>query len=861
MKTRAAKILLFILIVLTAFALGACNDNTGNDGGNNGGGGGYEPARYTVTFDPNGGTSVEPIRNIKYGETISEPAAKPTKVGYTFKYWTESGSSNAKFDFNTPIRDNITLTAYYEAKDYTHKTYKYGMNDDGTIVPADAFSYNVSFTDENGVVITEFKTKYGTKAVDLSFRIPKIDYPENYAGEKDYFVYWYYIVTDKEGKPVLFDDNGNPVSEGGKVKRVQFTTWAEEGNTTGVTAIDDYAIDANFPVYAMWRSQLPNLKVNFWMSEQDKADNKTPYYAYDDENILKMNSTIETTVTKLTEDIKNAKPGYEFVRWYYNVTKGEGEDAVTTSYDFVFDDPESAEDKPTELFKNIDIFAEWKLVLNVASKSDYDKLYNEIRNPNTSEERLNEIQNANIYFTADVDLGSTEYGQLFDEAHPFKGLISSLGSDSVTVKNIVIKDDASASVFGVLNGGTIKNIKLQNVALKLTAGEADTGYAAAFASRLTDGSIENCSASDIVFEVADGKVELFIGGFAAKTRGGKLVDTTAKFSNNAAYAFAAERISIGGITGYSEATGFNGCAAEGFNVSAAAADDVNGANGVARLYMGGLTGYALGCSTQKCQTKNVKLTVTLSSNDAFVGGFAGRLESSSADGCQATAAVITVNGADVVNAGGFVGENGGAVSDCIALDLTLTVNAKLKINAGGLAGGCVNYGGSQGKVMRCYATGSVWVNATDEKTELYAGGLFGNAKNSTLNNCFSIVDVKAYKSGNINKSQVIIGYFCGKASGSSFSNNDNSYYADTAKLMFNDVEYVAPAEGETVEFDCGISVTSKEEAEAADHFKTSNFQERMGFKGGDTSVWNNAVEGSLPTLKALSPAPEPTLEV
>ena len=85
-----------------------------------GGGGSVTPpvtdTKFTVTFDTNGGTSVLPQSVVK-GALVKEPT-DPIKDGYTFAGWYEQNSS-IKFDFNTPIISNLTLSAKWAPGTYT----------------------------------------------------------------------------------------------------------------------------------------------------------------------------------------------------------------------------------------------------------------------------------------------------------------------------------------------------------------------------------------------------------------------------------------------------------------------------------------------------------------------------------------------------------------------------------------------------------------------------------------------------------------------------------------------------------------------------------------------------------------------
>ena len=79
---------------------------------------------YTVTFDSYGGTPVPPAQEVEYGLTATEPA-DPTLKGYTFAFWYlgEDEQNATAYDFNTPVTENITLTAKWQKKTFTVKYY------------------------------------------------------------------------------------------------------------------------------------------------------------------------------------------------------------------------------------------------------------------------------------------------------------------------------------------------------------------------------------------------------------------------------------------------------------------------------------------------------------------------------------------------------------------------------------------------------------------------------------------------------------------------------------------------------------------------------------------------------------------
>lgn len=66
------------------------------------------PAYYTVTFDSNGGTSVDSQIIVPGGKVVKPE--NPVKSGVGFVEWQLDGEA---YDFDTPVTSDITLVAYY----------------------------------------------------------------------------------------------------------------------------------------------------------------------------------------------------------------------------------------------------------------------------------------------------------------------------------------------------------------------------------------------------------------------------------------------------------------------------------------------------------------------------------------------------------------------------------------------------------------------------------------------------------------------------------------------------------------------------------------------------------------------------
>ena len=82
---------------------------------------------YTVTFNAYGGFPTPDEQHVKSGEKAVLPVA-PTLKGYTFAFWYlgDDEQNATAYDFNTPVTENITLTAKWNINKYTVTFNSYG---------------------------------------------------------------------------------------------------------------------------------------------------------------------------------------------------------------------------------------------------------------------------------------------------------------------------------------------------------------------------------------------------------------------------------------------------------------------------------------------------------------------------------------------------------------------------------------------------------------------------------------------------------------------------------------------------------------------------------------------------------------
>ncbi|MDR2560152.1 MAG: InlB B-repeat-containing protein, partial [Holophagales bacterium] len=104
---RFVMALSIALLTLAVFTGCGSGGNGGSSGGNNN----QQPVvLYTVTFIANGGSPEPQPVQVQSGKTVSAPATM-TRTGYAFDGWYSDSGFNNKFNFASPITQNITLYA------------------------------------------------------------------------------------------------------------------------------------------------------------------------------------------------------------------------------------------------------------------------------------------------------------------------------------------------------------------------------------------------------------------------------------------------------------------------------------------------------------------------------------------------------------------------------------------------------------------------------------------------------------------------------------------------------------------------------------------------------------------------------
>ena len=784
MKKHIGKILLILLAVLVAFTLAACDDKTGNNSDKPNGGDDPSPATLSVTFDSNGGIDFGTAYDVEvtYGSTVASPkradgtAFVPTRIGYTFEYWEdESGEefifSDSEEGTPTKVTSDTELSAHWTANTYTHtlvssadyEDYPYGGN-----AANGGWTYDGTVTLEDGA---SFVTVYDSDEATGDIPVPTVQSAD---GEIDWFVYWYYVtVTEKDGKTV--------------VTEVPFTSWSDEKGTAP-ELLDDYTIipesgASGLVLYPKLHSMLPDFNVTY-------SANGTE-------------STVKAKINDhLTAPETPVRAVFEFDGWFYTVTTGEGDDAVTTEYEFVF--YESTEegdnaDKATTLTEKIGIanedgtysialYAKWIRTFTVSDADSLNELGSLVSDALAGDDETAkaEWQNAEITFSDGIVTDIADWTPLFTGKYPFMGTINGNGA---TV-NLTYDADYSGAILALLgaNAGDITGL---NVSVSVPAlGNSSESEILIGAVGVNSGMLNSCNFTLSVGTVSTDAVAsdktLFAGGAAAKTMYGSEISSC---TLNVSVYVKANKVYAGGVFGQA-------ISPDNRSTSAIKSTEVAlcilHTTATSYAYVGGFGGSAGSVNVTESGVKSADIIVA--SENAYAGGFSGTTEWSDYSECY-TDANIEVT-AKYAYAGGFAGSNSALIANCRAeSSISVTVRENGEAYAGGIAGVSRRHSTSashtdsaRGDINSSFATGTITVTASGNGATVFAGGIAGRMSSMRSYKSFTSTDITVANNGVSH-----IGAHTGATVGT--VTFDNCYFTDEAELVLNgeSVGYTAPS--------------------------------------------------------------------
>lgn len=296
-------------------------------------------AKYTVSFDTDGGSTVE-SQTVVTGNKATKPAVNPTKKGYNFVGWYTDNTYTTEFDFeNTIITDNTTIYAKFE---------------DASIIRLNGYTFNkistleglttgyyviggyISNSNEYKYMISDMNTTKSFKSSDNPTEFYEIKLKGN-------------SVTIKNSKNMyIISNTEKSVSLSEKEKTIFTPVVNADGFKLKVTGSLNFQFNPSAKIFTSYTSKQQDLTLF-------KAQNVKPFYVtFKGPNNEELNKEEMLPHQKAPEFEAPKKPGHKFVGWCK-----EGTDTI---YDF---NAEIQEDvvlvakyealTPAELFEQLEI--------------------------------------------------------------------------------------------------------------------------------------------------------------------------------------------------------------------------------------------------------------------------------------------------------------------------------------------------------------------------------------------------------------------------------------------------------------------------------------------------------------------------
>lgn len=244
-------------------------------------------AKYTVSYNANGGSGAPSSQTKYYGKTLTLSSTKPSRTGYTFKGWATTASGSVSYNSGASYTANasVTLYAVWQANTYT---VKYNANG-GTGAPSNQ-------TKTHGVTLTLSSTKptrpsvssdgvvttYTFKGWATSANTSTVSYTAGakYTANSGITLYavWSSKTTITEYDVTYNTNGGSNVSSQVKTKGTALTLrstiptktgytfagWglSEDSTTVSYAAGASYTTDADIVLYAVWTPWTHTVKYN-----------------------------------------------------------------------------------------------------------------------------------------------------------------------------------------------------------------------------------------------------------------------------------------------------------------------------------------------------------------------------------------------------------------------------------------------------------------------------------------------------------------------------------------------------------------------------------------------------------------------
>jgi len=243
----------------------------------------------------------------------------------------------------------------------------------------------------------------------------------------------------------------------------------------------------------------------------------------------------------------------------------------------------------------------------------------------------------NIILDKDIDLTNTKWTPIgTDHSNSYTGTFD--GGNHTISGLTMMGSDEYAGLFGCIgDGGTVKNVKLENVQITSDDQYAYVGGVAGYSR----GNIENCSVSGSVSGNSNSNgTSNCVGGVVGQQYGGTITECSSS-------AIVDGTNEVGGVAGQTANATLTACYATG-DVTAERAPQNN-------TYAGGVVGYNGASTLIACYATGNVIGTGTGTGSIYVGGVTGSNDSGTLTACYHAAE--TVSGRDGATTGGVTGRN------------------------------------------------------------------------------------------------------------------------------------------------------------------------------------------------------------
>lgn len=296
-------------------------------------------AKYTVSFDTDGGSTVE-SQTVVTGNKATKPAVNPTKKGYNFVGWYTDNTYTTEFDFeNTIITDNTTIYAKFEDTSIIRLN-GYTFNKISTLEGLTTGYYviggYISNSNEYKYMISDMNTTKSFKSSDNPTEFYEIKLKGN-------------SVTIKNSKNMyIISNTEKSVSLSEKEKTIFTPVVNADGFKLKVTGSLNFQFNPSAKIFTSYTSKQQDLTLF-------KAQNVKPFYVtFKGPNNEELNKEEMLPHQKAPEFEAPNKPGHKFMGWYNEATDAKYDFTTELSEETVLVAKYEAL-TPADLFEQLEI--------------------------------------------------------------------------------------------------------------------------------------------------------------------------------------------------------------------------------------------------------------------------------------------------------------------------------------------------------------------------------------------------------------------------------------------------------------------------------------------------------------------------